>query len=238
MVANVYAINGTNPSNHAGDFQYFSNIANDFHVEQLGQLFYEQYLFDEQVPGIKLGKTDANAEFAIVQGGLEFVSSSASFQPDDLRDAHLPRHPATCVSVFFDPNEHWHLGAGVFDGATIARCPPWQPRAEHVLREPVGPVLHRRGRLPVDGGHGRAGRALRARRLAAHGRFRHVFRRKRQGHGGPVRDLRAGARRASATARWRASCSTARPTRTSRNATSTSAPESRSPVAAAARTTR
>ena len=118
VVANAYAINGTNPSNHAGDFQYFSNIANDFHVEQLGQLFYEQYLFDEQVR-IKLGKTDANAEFAVVQGGLEFVSSSAGFSPTIFAMPTYP-DPATCVTAFFDPNEHWHLGAGVFDGATMA----------------------------------------------------------------------------------------------------------------------
>jgi porin len=118
IVANAYAINGTNPSDHAGDFQYFSNIANTDHVEQLGQLFYEQYLFDEQLR-IKLGKTDANAEFAVVQNGLEFVSSSAGFSPTIFAMPTYP-NPATCVSAFYDPSEHWHFGAGVWDGAANA----------------------------------------------------------------------------------------------------------------------
>lgn len=118
VVANAYAINGTNPSDHAGDFQAFSNIAWTDHIEQLGQLFYEQYLLDERLR-IKLGKVDANAEFAAPQGAAEFVSSSAGFSPTIFAMPTYP-DPATCVSAFYDPNEHWHFGAGVWDGATMA----------------------------------------------------------------------------------------------------------------------
>ncbi|GIW80911.1 MAG: hypothetical protein KatS3mg105_2718 [Gemmatales bacterium] len=61
------------------DFQGFSNIAAVGRT-QLSQLWYEQRFWSDSVR-LKLGKIDANSEFAFVDYASEFLNSSMGFSP-------------------------------------------------------------------------------------------------------------------------------------------------------------
>ena len=78
--ADFYSQAGPNGSQDAGDIQGFSNIDLDGDVDQLAELWYEQWLFDDHVR-IKLGKVDANSEFAFVDTAGSFINSSAGVSP-------------------------------------------------------------------------------------------------------------------------------------------------------------
>lgn len=98
-----------------GDVQGFDNIdAPDF--TQLSELWYEQKLFEDKLR-IKIGKFDANTEFAAVEYAGEFIHSSPGFGPTILGFPSYP-DPATSVAIFAQPLDDWYLGAGLFDGAT------------------------------------------------------------------------------------------------------------------------
>ncbi|MBK7877026.1 MAG: carbohydrate porin [Planctomycetes bacterium] len=116
-MANAYIVNGRNPSDSVGDFQSFSSISAG-HVAQLGQLYYEQYLFDQKLR-LKLGKADTNADFAAPDSSGEFTHSASAFSPTTFSMATYP-NPATCIAAFWQPNESWYASVGVYDGATNA----------------------------------------------------------------------------------------------------------------------
>ncbi len=64
---------------YAGDFQVLSNIdADDF--LQISELWYRHGFFYDQL-WIKVGKQEANEDFAAVEYGGEFINSSAGFSP-------------------------------------------------------------------------------------------------------------------------------------------------------------
>jgi porin len=64
---------------YVGDFQVLSNVdALDF--AQVSELWYRQSFLDDRL-WIKVGKQDANADFAGVEYGGEFINSSAGFSP-------------------------------------------------------------------------------------------------------------------------------------------------------------
>ena len=60
---------------------FVNNDADDFTA--LYELWYEQYLFDDVVR-VKIGKLDANSEFAYVEHGGEFIHSSPGVSPSIL----------------------------------------------------------------------------------------------------------------------------------------------------------
>ncbi len=97
-----------------GDLQVFSNIDADGRT-QLAELWYEQVLPDEQLR-VVIGKIDANALFAFVEHGGEFIHSSPGFSPTILGFPSYP-DPAMSVNVFFEPSDSAYFGAGLFDGA-------------------------------------------------------------------------------------------------------------------------
>ncbi|MEM1097549.1 MAG: carbohydrate porin [Planctomycetota bacterium] len=109
----------------AGDIQVFSNIENDRSLDVIYELWYEQLLFDERLR-VKVGKVDANSEFAYVAPLLNFsaagelTNSSAGFQPTIQGFPSYP-DPATSVNVFWNAatNDAWSLtlGYGLYDGA-------------------------------------------------------------------------------------------------------------------------
>lgn len=109
-------LNGRNGSEFlTGDLQGIGNIDADG-LTQLSELWYEQRALDEKLR-IKLGKVDANSEFAYVENGLEFINSSPGCSPTILGFPTYP-DPATSVNVFLYPNESLYLGVGIYDGAT------------------------------------------------------------------------------------------------------------------------
>ena len=118
VFANAYATNGRNVSDLAGDWQVLSNTANDRHIEQLAQLFYEQ-TFADGAWRLKLGKADVNVDFAAASHAGEFVQSSAGFSPTIFALPTYPE-PSTGGALFWQASEALSLGVGVFDGAANA----------------------------------------------------------------------------------------------------------------------
>lgn len=114
--AGAQTFGGENASEKlTGDLQGFDNIdSGDF--TQISEVWYEQKLLDDKLR-LKIGKVDANSEFAYVEYGGEFIHSSAGFSPTIQGFPTYP-DPATCVLLFVEPVEWCYLGLGVFDGAT------------------------------------------------------------------------------------------------------------------------
>ena len=103
-----------------GDFQGFSNIdAPGFTA--LYELWYEQVFLDGKLR-LKLGKIDANNEFAFVEHAGPLINSSAGFSPTILGFPTYP-NPATGAVLFGSPVEGLYVGSGIFDGATQAGQP-------------------------------------------------------------------------------------------------------------------
>jgi len=96
---------------HVGDLQALNNIDAPDRT-QLAEYWYEQRLLDDKVR-VKLGKMDANADFAYVEYGMEFINSSAGINPQ----IPAPQYPDPVlgIAVFVEPVEWFFLGAGVYD---------------------------------------------------------------------------------------------------------------------------
>ncbi|GAB4196622.1 MAG: carbohydrate porin [Phycisphaeraceae bacterium] len=97
-----------------GDAQAFSNIDADGRTE-IAELWFEQILGDGVVR-VKVGKVEANAEYAYAENAAEFINSSMGFSPTIFVLPTYP-DPATSVNVFIYPKENIYVGAGVFDGS-------------------------------------------------------------------------------------------------------------------------
>jgi porin len=99
-----------------GAFQAYSNIAIGGSITQLSQLWYEQWLFDRLVR-VKLGKVDANTEFAYIPAAGGFINASAGFTPTIVA---LPTYPnaATSANLFVYPSDELYFGAGIYDGGS------------------------------------------------------------------------------------------------------------------------
>ncbi|MBU0754374.1 MAG: carbohydrate porin, partial [Planctomycetes bacterium] len=87
---------------YVGDFQTFSNIeADDF--TQVSEIWYRHEFLEGEL-WTKLGKQDASADFAAVEYGGEFISSSPGFSPT----IPLVTYPDQDWGVVlgYEPNEH------------------------------------------------------------------------------------------------------------------------------------
>jgi porin len=115
-----YSQAGRNGSSITGDIQGYSNIDAD-NVAQLAELWYEQTLLEGALR-FKLGKVDANSEFAYVEAGAEFLNSSAGFSPT----IHaLPTYPDPAVgaNVFVQDVGGLYASLGAYnaeDGGTVS----------------------------------------------------------------------------------------------------------------------
>ncbi len=115
LFADYYSQVGRDGSRNVGDIQAFSNIDSVDNVHQLAELWYEQWLFSRKLR-IKVGKVEANSEFAFVDAAGEFINSSGGFSPTVF---NLPTYPdpAMSVNAFVYPTEWLYIGGGVYDGA-------------------------------------------------------------------------------------------------------------------------
>lgn len=111
---NFYSTDGRGQGK-AGEFQTWSNAETERNVDQIAELWYQQALFDDRLR-FKLGKFDANSEFAFVESAGEFLNASAGFSPTIAFFPTFPE-PATGLAGFFDIAPWLYVGAGVFDGA-------------------------------------------------------------------------------------------------------------------------
>lgn len=82
-------------SEDAGDLQGYSNIENAKHLDALYEAWYEQ-TFAEGKLRFKVGKVDANSEFAALEAAGGFANSSAGFSPTV---AAFPSYPDPSMSI-------------------------------------------------------------------------------------------------------------------------------------------
>jgi porin len=104
---------GRGLTEYVGETQLISNLdAHDF--TQVSEYWLEQRLLGGRVR-IKLGKQDANIDFAALDYGGDFIHSS--FGPIPTVPMPSFPDPALGAAVFLDPADWMTLGAGVYDGA-------------------------------------------------------------------------------------------------------------------------
>ncbi len=104
-------------ANHIGDTQFYSNIDSSPRAAdafQVTEYWYEHALADGDII-IKVGKQDANADFAFVDLGGDFVNSSFGLNPT----VPLPTwpNPGMGAAVFLNLTDTIHYKVGVYDGA-------------------------------------------------------------------------------------------------------------------------
>ena len=98
-----------------GDVQGFDNADADGRT-QIAELWYEQLLLDNRLR-VKVGKVDANSEFALPQNASAFMNSSFGHAPT--LNPWMPTYPdgSTSFNVFVYPERWVYAGVGVYDGA-------------------------------------------------------------------------------------------------------------------------
>ena len=111
---------GSGGSEDTGNFQVFSNIESP-EFTAIYELWYQHEFLDERLR-FKIGKVDANGEFAYVENGVEFIHSSPGFSPTILSFPSYP-DPAVSLNAFAYPGLGTYLGFGIYDGATQAGLP-------------------------------------------------------------------------------------------------------------------
>ena len=104
---------GRNGSDLYGDAQGFDNADSDGRT-QISELWYEQ-IFGGDKFRVKVGKVDANSEFAAPEYGNQFLNSSFGYSPTITA---LPTYPDPAVSanLFFYPVPWFYCGYGIYDG--------------------------------------------------------------------------------------------------------------------------
>ncbi len=117
-----------------GDAQAFSNIDADGRTE-IAELWFEQLLADGVVR-VKIGKVEANAEYAYADNAGEFINSSMGFSPTIFVMPTYP-DPATSVNVFIYPTDDLYVGAGVFDGSLQEGVPTGLRGPRTFFRDPA-----------------------------------------------------------------------------------------------------
>lgn len=126
-------------SRYVGDFQFLSSIdADDFF--QISEFWYQHTWFDERLR-LKLGKIDANGEFASPEFGGEFVHSGTYYSPT------IPivtyEDPDLGVMLEIAPWDWFSVRAGVFNGNSDGGRAP--SRIFEEIRDPfaiVEPAFH------------------------------------------------------------------------------------------------
>ncbi|MHB8957589.1 MAG: carbohydrate porin [Pirellulaceae bacterium] len=101
---------------YVGDQQVLSNIDGGTPFTQVTEYWWQRSLLEEFIT-VRLGKQDANAEFAVVELGGDFVNSSYGMH----HNIPMPAwpHPSMGVVTQFRIAEPLVLKAGVFDGAAL-----------------------------------------------------------------------------------------------------------------------
>ncbi len=109
---------------HFQDGQYGSDEVGDYQgvgswdadgLAQISELWFEYAFFDGKLRA-KVGKVDANYEFAYSELGFEFVHGSAGYPATAMPLPTYP-DPATSLNLFWSPTEWFTLGGGIYDGA-------------------------------------------------------------------------------------------------------------------------
>jgi porin len=106
-------------ASHVGDVQLFSNLDSTIsdterpHFTTIAEYWYEQLYLDGAIR-LKMGKQDANADFAYSDLGGDFVHSSFGVSPN----IPLPTFPSQALggALFYGVSDEVSLGFGAYDG--------------------------------------------------------------------------------------------------------------------------
>lgn len=110
----LWRIDGQSRRDGSGAIQDPSGLAAERRIE-LGQIWYEQKLERPQLR-LRVGKFDPTYDFAVVEGGWDFLNSGVTYAPNL---TGVPVYPDTAygAELFWDPDPALHVAVGVFDGA-------------------------------------------------------------------------------------------------------------------------
>lgn len=103
-------------SRDVGDYGGVSNIETTDNVDEIAELWYEQWLFDD-VARVKVGKIDAQAEFALPRVAESFLGSAPVTNNTLLQTMPTWPNPSTAAVLYLYPTENIYIGAGFFDGS-------------------------------------------------------------------------------------------------------------------------
>ncbi len=111
---NYQHVGGDNPSDNVGDWQWVSNLGADGRRDQISELWYEQKI--GETFRVKLGKIDANSEFAVSDNSGEFLNASAGMTPVVPGFAAYPDQ-AGGVVIDYAASDNLYIRLGLFDGS-------------------------------------------------------------------------------------------------------------------------
>jgi porin len=111
-----YSTDGRGGSFDSGDTHWISNNQTEKNLDQLAELWYQQWLFDRALR-VKFGKVDANSEFAFVDCAGTFLNSAAGVSTPIFTLPTYP-DPAMSANIFVYPTSWCYVGFGIYDGAT------------------------------------------------------------------------------------------------------------------------
>lgn len=112
LLVGYAAQRGDNGSELAGDVQAFSNIDATRFAHPYEAWFQQSF---GEFARVKVGRVDANTEYAVVDAAASFINSSAGFSPTI---TGLPTYPTPvpAINLFVRPLSWLELGAGYFKG--------------------------------------------------------------------------------------------------------------------------
>lgn len=109
-------------SRDVGDYAGVSNIDTGENVDDIPEVWYQQKLFDDKLR-LKLGKVDANLEFAFPDFAGEFLNSAAAYSSTSNITLPTYPNPAMGAVAFVYPVEWLYVGAGFFDNSNAVGVP-------------------------------------------------------------------------------------------------------------------
>ena len=103
---------GQHGSDSVGDIQAYSNIDED-DFSRWYEVFYQ---YDADIGYLRVGKTDANGEFAVNEHGANFINSSMGFSPTIVG---FPTYPSPALSVVagLDIHAKVQVATGIYAAA-------------------------------------------------------------------------------------------------------------------------
>ena len=117
--ADLLTQNGQSPSDETGDYALIDDLDYGGRT-QVSEIWYEQKLFDDKVR-IKLGKIDANTEFAYAENSFDFSNGGLNYAFPNSQYNFMPTAPDPAFGgvVFVYPTDNFYAGGGIFDGALV-----------------------------------------------------------------------------------------------------------------------
>ena len=119
-----------------GETQLYSNIDGSSRTN-LYEAWFEQKLVSDKLR-LKMGKIDANTEFATVQTAGDFLNSSMGFSPTIIAFPTYPE-PKLGFNAFLRPTKNNSVGVGVFQTATAGTLAVVEPARAWSLGESERP---------------------------------------------------------------------------------------------------